>query len=80
MTANTLTYREFSRSPSPKNPDFAELPCFFPGNREFTLGDGFAEDCLQPTITPDFTGFASTQATDFNPNFNPMLCGDVVLE
>ncbi len=31
---------------SHKKPVFAEIPCFFPQNREIAFGDEFAADCL----------------------------------
>jgi hypothetical protein len=33
-----------------KSPIFAEIPCFFPPNRELTYGDEFAEDCLHSQL------------------------------
>jgi hypothetical protein len=30
---------------------FAEIPCFFPVNKEFAFGDDFAEDCLHRQFT-----------------------------
>ena len=44
--ANTLSYRAVSHVRQPKTPLFAEIPCFFPSNREFAYRDEFAPDCL----------------------------------